>query len=54
MHEGNYQQLYHFIFDAYTSQEQTLMFNHFLEQIYNTSAESSIDHEDVLLENVNF
>ena len=54
MDEGNYQLLYFTILDFFVSQEQTLMFHHFLEQLYHTFAESYIDQEHILIDKVIF
>ena len=54
MHESNYQLLYYVFLDFCSSQEQTLMFHHFLEKINHTLVESYIDQEHILIDKVIF
>ena len=48
MYEGNYQLLYYTFTDFCGSQEQILLFHHFLEQLHHAFAKSYIDQEHIL------
>ena len=54
MHEGNSEQLYYIFLHFCSSKEQTFMFPHFLELLYHTFVESSIDQEHILIDKVIF
>ena len=54
MHEGNYQLLYYIFLDSFRSPEQTLMFRHFLKQLYCRFVQSYIDQKHYLIRTGNF